>query len=106
ARFAAAPPVGDFAEQVAQRPEGVAEGAPVVEVDGAAELLGEAGDALALGTVAGALVPGLEAVEPGGEEPGDGGGDQQVVEVALGLVDDPGPLLVVDHAARALGEHA
>ena len=44
-----------------------------------------------VGAVADPLVPGLEPVEAGGEEPGHRRRDQQVVEVALGLVDDPAP---------------
>ena len=73
---------GDLAQEVAQLREGLAEGGPVVEVDFAPQLLARPGGRLAPGAVAELLVPGLEPVEGGGEEPGDGGADQQVVEVA------------------------
>ncbi len=46
---------------------------PVVEVDFAAQLLARPGHRLAPGAVAELLVPGLEPVEGGGEEPGDRG---------------------------------
>src|SRR3954447_20264432 len=94
-RGLAAPPRGHFLQEVAQVRERLAEGGPVVEVDLAPQLLTGPGDGPAPGTVAEPLVPGLEPVEGGGEEPGDGGRDEQVVEVAARAVDDPLPLFVV-----------
>ena len=57
------------------------------------------------GPVADALAPGLEVMEAGGEQEGDGRPEDQVVEVALGVLEDPVPLLVVDDLALARVEH-
>ena len=77
----------------------------MVEVDRPPQPLRRPRRPLAVGAVADHLVPGLEPVEAGGEEPRHRGRDQQVVEVALGLGDDPVPLLLVDHPPGALVEH-
>src|ERR1700750_714671 len=80
-------------QEVAQVREGLAEGGPVVEVDFAPQLRRGPGGRLPPGAVAEPLVPGLEPVEGGGEDPGHRGGDQQVVEVAGRVLQDTLPLL-------------
>ena len=52
------------------------------------------------------LAPRLGVVQPGRQQPRQRGGDQQVVEVAGEVLLDPLPLVVVEHRAPALLEHA
>ena len=54
--------------------------------------------------VAEPLVPGLQVMEAGREQVGHRGADQQVVEVAAAVVDDPLPDLVVEDRAPLLGQ--
>src|SRR5207253_3160882 len=81
-------------------------GGPVVEVDFAPQLLARPGGQPAPGIALDQLlVPGLETVEGRGEEPGDRGADQQVVEVAFAVLDDPFPLFVVDDRPPPVLQH-
>ena len=43
---------------------------------------------------------------PGGAKAGSVVDDDQVVERPAGVLDDPVPLLLVDHVAPSVGEHA
>ena len=61
---------------------------------------------LAPAPVADRLVPRLEVVDPVRHEDGQRARDHEVVERAARVVDDPVPLLLVDHLAAAVGEHA
>ena len=58
------------------------------------------------GAAADGLVPRLQMVHGGGQQPWQRGGDQQVVEAPAGMLLDPLPLLVVEHRPVALVEHA
>ena len=77
----------------------------MVEVFGATKALSPACDALSPGTGAQSLVPALEVVHAGAEEQGQGGAEEEMVEVARGFFNDPVPLFGVDHGAATLFQH-
>ena len=52
------------------------------------------------------LVPRLEVVDALGHEDRERAGEDEVVELAARVVDDPVPLRLVDHLAAILVEHA
>ena len=99
-------PLADLGDQARQPPEALRERGPVVEVERLADLLAERRGRLAPGPAADGLVPGLDVVDPGREEVRVGHGEEEVVEVARGLLAEPVPLLVVDHEPLALLEDA
>ena len=97
---------GELGEQLDHRPERALERRPVLEVERAPQLLAGPRGQASPGARADRLVPGLELVDPGRHEHGQGARDDQVVVGAARVLDDPVPLLGVDHVAAALGEHA
>src|SRR5215211_3451076 len=52
------------------------------------------------------LARGLQVVQPRAKDEGERGAEEEVIEVARGFLDDPGPLLVIEHGAVALLQYA
>ncbi len=94
------------AEPVAEPFERRVEGAPVLEVDRAAQALAQSCRDPAPASGAHGFVPGLEVVDPVGHEDRQRARDHQVVELAERVVDQPVPLVLVDHLPTAVAEHA
>ena len=98
--------LGELVQQLDHRPERTLERRPVLEIERAAELLGSAGGKAAPGARADGFAPGLQPVGTGSHEDRQGARENEVVECAACVVGDPLPLLVVDHVAPAVGQHA
>ena len=99
------PTRADAAQEARQAVERRPERRPVLEVDGSPQPLPEARHHPAVASRGDGLVPGLEVVQRPGQEPRDGGADDEVVVVAvLDLLLDPAELLLADHRVPAVGE--
>ena len=98
--------LGELVQQLDHRPERALERGPVLEVERAPELLACARGEAAPRAGADRLVPGLDVVDARGHEDGQRARDDQVVVGAARVLGDPLPLLLVDHVALAVGEHA
>ena len=69
----------------------------MLEIDGSPQALAQVRCETTPAPGAQRLVPGLEMVNPRRQEHRQGAGDDHVVECTARVVDDPVPLLVVDH---------
>ena len=105
-RRAAALAAADLEDHVGDGAEAGLEGRPVLEVDGLADLLAEAAQPRAPAAAGQRLGERLDVVQPGGQQEGQRGGDEQVVDVAAQLLVDPGELLGVEEVAVVGLEHA
>ena len=101
-RSLAALPGADLAQKLGDPVERAPECRPVVEVHRPPELLAQFGSRGAPRPGADLLVPRLRVVHPVREQIGVRGRDQQVVEVAVGLLTDPFPLPIVEDRTPAL----
>ena len=84
--------------------EGGVERAPVLEVDGAAKLLGKPCRRPAPALGADRFVPGLEVMDSRCHEYRERARDHQVIEVPVRVLDQPLPFFVVDHLALLVAE--
>src|SRR6187551_3217104 len=78
----------------------------MLEIHGAPDSLAEASEEAAPSPCAQRLIPRLKMVDPARQEHRKGAGDNQVVECAARMVDDPVPFLVVDHLPPTVRQHA
>src|SRR4029453_9512675 len=94
----------DLLQQRGESRERALEGTPVIAVESTPDFLADPGRRLAPDAVPDRFVTGLQIMQPGRQEIGIRGPDQQVVEVAPRLVLDPVPLVLVEDRSPALLE--